>query len=93
MPENKFFIFGRVCFFEVTGEDSTVLTAALCTNWVTTLCISTIHLGDFGSFVTIQLRDCSLTWSGSAFGWRAAASCVAVTTASEKVTFQVLWEW
>ena len=52
-----------------------ILTAAIGTNWVTTLRMSTVHVGDLGSFVTVQLDYRSPTWSGSAcmrFGWLAA---------------------
>ena len=47
---------------------STVLTAAICRNWVTTLYImmSTVHVGDLGSYINVQLNDSSLTRSGAA---------------------------
>ena len=58
---------------------STVLTAAIGTNWVTTLRISTVHVGDLGSYVTVQLNYRSLPRSGSAcFAfWLARAALIA----------------
>ena len=54
---------------------STVLSAAICTNWVTTLCMS-IDVSDLGSIITVQLSNHSLTWSGSAcFAFWLAGSC------------------
>ena len=53
---------GDVC----TVSTSTILTAAICTNWLTTLCMSTVHVSDLGSQITIQLSNCSWTRSGSA---------------------------
>ena len=53
MLENKFSIFGRDCFLRSrvrTVRTSTVLIAAICTNWVTTLCMSDV--GDLGSYIT-----------------------------------------
>ena len=45
---------------------SPVLTAAIGTNWVMTLCMSTVHVGNLGKYLTVQLSGCSLTLSGSA---------------------------
>ena len=56
MLENNFSIFGLVCFLRSGVWTSTVLTAAIGTNWVTTLRISTVHVGDLGSYVTVQLN-------------------------------------
>ena len=42
---------------------STVSTAAICTKWVTTFCMSTVYVSDVGSYITLQLSDRSLTRS------------------------------
>ena len=75
--ENKFSIIGLVCFLRSQVWTSSVLTAAMGTNWVTTLCLSTVHVGNLGSYVTVQLGYRSLTRSGSAcFAFWLAGSCV-----------------
>ena len=77
MLENKFSIIGLVCFLRSQVWASSVLTAAMGTNWVTTLCLSTVHVGNLGSYVTVQLGYRSLTLSGSAcFAFWLAGSCV-----------------
>ena len=56
---------------------STVVTGAIGTNWVMTLRMSTVHVGDLGSYITIQLGYRSLTRRGSAcFAFWLAGSCV-----------------
>ena len=61
---------GDVC----TVSTSTILTAAICTNWLTTLCMSTVHVSDLGSQITIQLSNSSagVDLLVLRFGWRTA---------------------
>ena len=70
MLENKFSIclenFWRVLFLMSWVRASMVSTAAICTNWVITLCMSTVYVSDLGNYITVQLSDRSWTRSGSA---------------------------